>query len=487
MRKVFLEDLPRYEDGRCKGKINWSDCIGKIVYFIYKDFVGNVEIINYQKEHQILTIKYNDREFNISTSNFVNCKLGRLLGKYTSGFKVEIGQVFKDYNRDLTIIDIGYKKRDRNNGGIELQKLYKYKCNKCGFDCGVNYRNGEYKADYWIEESNLLIHKKGCACCCSSPKTVVPTINSIFATDKWMVKLGIDESEAIKFTSKSNKKIKCICPYCESINFKTCNTIYRDKSISCRHCGDGVSYPEKFVNNVLSQINIDFQTQYNPKWIGRKRYDFYIPMLNMIIEVHGEQHYKETSIGRSLLEEQENDRIKKESAIENGVEHYIVLDCRESNMEWIKNSILKSALNELFNLSNIDWLKSDEYALNNLVKIICNYWSENDEYLSIENLTKMFGLCRSTIVTYLKKGSELGWCNYNVKKQMMKSGFNTGKSLGKQVEAFKNGVSMGVFESASELERISNNLFGTKLSHGCISLVCNNKQNNHKGFTFQYI
>ena len=50
--------------------------------------------------------------------------------------------------------------------------------------------------------------------------------------------------------------------------------------------------------------------------------------------------------GRTLEEEQENDELKKSLAIKNGIKDYLVIDCRESEMEFIKSNILKSQLNQ---------------------------------------------------------------------------------------------------------------------------------------------
>ena len=84
------------------------------------------------------------------------------------------------------------------------------------------------------------------------------------------------------------------------------------------NCGDKVSYDEKFLSSILSQLKVDFATQLSKStfnWCDKYRYDFYIPSLNMIIETHGIQHYEENkNWTMSLEEEQENDKIKKELA-----------------------------------------------------------------------------------------------------------------------------------------------------------------------------
>ena len=50
MRKVFLDDLPRWDKGEGTGNIgtiNWSKCKGMKVSFMYDDIEGEVELIDY--------------------------------------------------------------------------------------------------------------------------------------------------------------------------------------------------------------------------------------------------------------------------------------------------------------------------------------------------------------------------------------------------------------------------------------------------------
>ena len=68
--------------------------------------------------------------------------------------------------------------------------------------------------------------------------------------------------------------------------------------------------------------------------MGVRRYDFYVPSLNAIIEVHGAQHYEQgfDSIGgRSFEEERANDILKEKLAIDNGIKHYIVINALSSS------------------------------------------------------------------------------------------------------------------------------------------------------------
>src|SRR5574344_202584 len=48
------------------------------------------------------------------------------------------------------------------------------------------------------------------------------------------------------------------------------------------------------------------------------------------------------------------------------------LYCRKSELEYIKNNIFESKLNEIFDLSKIKWDECEEFALSNRVKEACD-------------------------------------------------------------------------------------------------------------------
>lgn len=78
----------------------------------------------------------------------------------------------------------------------------------------------------------------------------------------------------------------------------------------------------------LSKINVEYQTELRLK--NNRYYDIYIEEFNLIIEVHGEQHYKDIKFfKRTLEEEQENDIQKERYAIEQGF-NYMVISYKEN-------------------------------------------------------------------------------------------------------------------------------------------------------------
>lgn len=338
-------------------------------------------------------------------------------------FKVEIGTIFKNDKRNLLITGqfrktkIAYKngKTYKNN-----QHWYKYTCLKCGWKEGEIYENN-------------LINGMGCACCHSL--IVVEGINDIPTTAPWMVDYfqgGYDEAKL--YTKGSTKKIYPQCPIChKSINkLKTINDIYQYHTIGCS-CEKGVSFPEKFIMNFLDQCNIKYIYQLTKatfKWCDKYRYDFYLPDYNAIIEVHGLQHYeKGTKNSKFLFEKtRENDRIKQDMASDNGIEVYCILDCRFSNVEYIKNSIFNNEiLLKICNVDGVDWNKCEEFAYDSLFRKACELKKENHEYTT-GDIGKILKLDQLTINRYLKRGNKLGLCKYSPKEEISrrskKNGFN---------------------------------------------------------------
>ena len=473
MENKIITELPIREYGFNKGGVDWQRTVGMNVEILYKNNIYSVKVIEYKKEKRILVVSYNGYKREIYTSHFKSCNFGAVLKLKTKEFKYEIGEIIKDDKRDLVITDREYRLDISNN---QNKKYYKYTCNKCTWTEG------------WIAE-NSLNRGSGCVCCCSNPRVVVPHINSIWAKAPWMIDLGMSKEDALANTCCSHDKITVKCPNCDKEKNIVINSIYNLRSIGCT-CGDGKSYPEKFMANVFMQLGMDFEAEYTPEWAEGKRYDFYIPSLNIIIETHGKQHYEESPRGRSLAKEQENDRVKEKLAKNNGINEYIVIDCRKSDMEYIKESILKSKLNDIFDLSKVDWLKCEEFALSNLVKEVCDYWNRKEEWETTISIAKnnIWGIKSSLCINkYLKKGTKLGWTSYDPRAEVRKVSFKAGKSNSKPVEMFKDGISLGVFESASELERQSEDLFGIKLNQGNISGVCNGRYEQYKGFTFKRI
>ena len=388
-------------------------------------------------------------------------------------FKYNIGDNFTDERRDLIVLDRftklyshkGYKERIYT----QLKKYYICKCNKCGCKNVI------------IGESELG-RGDGCGVCYGS--RVVEGINDIPTTNPEIVKFfqgGIEEAK--KYTKGSHKKIYPKCPTCGMISKKSiqiCQIAMKNK-ITCI-CNDNISYPEKFMYNILTQLGIDFIYQANKndiEWLNRAfRYDFYLNDYKIIIETDGGFHSKEDTIKR----DKEKDILARNNNFK-----LIRIDCYKSDKNYIMNNILQSELNNYFDINNIDFDCADKYAKNNsLVVDIYNYYKNNNEP-PIDVIRKYFRISHSTAIIYLNKIVDIGLMDGYKKYQHFKE---SDKTIKKTYMFDKSGNLIKEFISSRKCAEYLNKIYGCKIrtAQVVISKICNKKQQNksYYGYTFSY-
>lgn len=382
--KIKIEDLPTNSNIHVKVKCDCEDCL-----------------------NPILNPKWQDYNRSIHEDGKYYCK--KCTHVLFAGEKMRLTKLKNGKSFEQWCIE-----NDRKN----ILDLWDYKLNKCkpseiGY---ATHRKYWFKCSKNIHDSELkdiaVITERGNIKCdqCNTFWEVYPEYTKYF--------IYIDDAK--KYSAMSSKEIKLKCPECGFVKKMPISRLIT-QGFACPKCGDGISYPEKFMFNVLEQIlSNNFIYQFSPKWANTKKYDFYIPSINCIIEIHGLQHYEktfDTCGGRSLQQEQENDKLKEQLAKENGIENYIVIDCRYSDLEFIKKNILNSELNNLFELTKVDWLRCEEHACNSLVKIVCDMW--NKDINNAQKIADKLKMSKSTICNYLKQGTLLKWCNYDGKEQFL--------------------------------------------------------------------
>ena len=271
--------------------------------------------------------------------------------------------------------------------------------------------------------------KFGCPIC--HGRRVLIGFNDMWTTNPTLASRLKNPDDGYKYTSHSNVKLWWSCPDCKNEECISPNRIATRKCL-CNICECDTSYPEKFIMNLLDQCCLYFEKEKTFDWAVDKRhkkYDFYIPTYNCIVEVHGKQHYSNSDFsylgGRTYLEEKYNDEQKMFYAKEYGdISSYIVVDCRKSEPQWIKRSIIQSGLLDVLQVfqDSIDWDECDSFATNNLSKSICEKYESGEK--DIKELCKIFHLSKSSIREKLKHGTNLGWCSYDpndIKKQRAKT------------------------------------------------------------------
>jgi len=319
----------------------------------------------------------------------------------------------------------------------------------------------------------------GCPYCAN--KKVLIGFNDAWTTNNELASLLENPDDGYKYTQSSHIKVNWKCKCGNTIRRKS---LYRvnSRGLCCPKCSDGKSYPEKFIISLLNKLNIEFIHDSSFDWSQSRRYDFYISSLNLIIETHGAQHYddKRTFTNRSLQSEINNDTQKRKLAKMNGIKYYVELDCSESNMTFIQNSINNSQLTELLNTAVIDFKEIHNEAVSSLIYEVCEYYKHNS-HIEQNKLSKIFNVSDKTIREYLKIGNDLGICEYIPNSTRTKSNSVEHMRI-KVVQLDLNGNLIKTHNSIDDAGKYLN-----KKWHSSISACCKGKAKTAFGYRWKYL
>jgi len=400
MRRIYLEDLPTNKNGT----VSWKQSVGCNVRFEYDDMFGSIKILEYNTKNFYLKIQYKDRIRDIFVGNFKKCAIKEVLGIIHSEYKFNVGEViFEIFKIEEQIRVPHAKKHDKNSKSkTGMNKAYVIRC----LECNSLFPIGE----------DTLINKDGgeCPICGKYHKKVVVGINDMWTTNPQQASMLLNQDDGYKYMQSSNAYVNWKCPFCHSIiENKSINNVNKN-GLSCPICSDNISMPEKIMREILTYLNIDFKMHTTFFWSDRKEYDFYLSDYKMIIETHGEQHYIESKLStRTLEEEQANDLYKKQMALQNDIKHYIVIDCRYSDFDYIYNNILNSSLHKIFNFNELSKEDIILQSNSNDFLLVCQEWNRGNN--DIESISNLIHMSEYTTMSYLKKGTKLGICNYDGK------------------------------------------------------------------------
>jgi hypothetical protein len=132
----------------------------------------------------------------------------------------------------------------------------------------------------------------------------------------------------------------------------------------------------------------------------------------MIIETHGRQHFENipTSNWGELKDVQDNDRFKKDIALQNGIKKYITIDCSSLNPLFVVD-MCKNNIGAYFDLTNIDF----NTIILDSSKSFCikagELWNQGNH--NITSVAEILRLSERTIRGYLKTLTKIGYLNIN--------------------------------------------------------------------------
>lgn len=206
-------------------------------------------------------------------------------------------------------------------------------------------------------------------------------------------------------------KLKCLC--C-GYNYQT----REDRISSCPVCGIRSSWTERFIFSIFIQAKIEFEVQKEFQWLQNRWYDVYLPKYNAIVEINGIQHYepiKNPNREQKTAEQQyieciESDKLKRNTAIKNGLAYYVI-DARDQNNLY---NIAKSVLT-FIDFSNISAFECGKFATNNVVKKYCNLWNKG---YSVDEISQKLNCSIGTVQRRLREGTQYNLCNYSKERNM---------------------------------------------------------------------
>lgn len=201
----------------------------------------------------------------------------------------------------------------------------------------------------------------------------------------------------------SHERFKCPC--CGNEYYLQIQNVTKSGKVSCDICNDGFSYPNKFMANLLSQLNVDYQKEYSPDWISPKKYDFYFQINDKkyIVEMDGGLGHG-NSYGKPFQKDMDDglsiDEYKDKMAESHNIS-VIRIDCNYNSkrLEYITNSICHSILSELFDLKIVDFKKCDLESNDNVFRTVL--LDLQDGIYNTKILSKKHHLGESTIRNYI--------------------------------------------------------------------------------------
>lgn len=362
----------------------------------------------------------------------------------------------------LTSHDVFLQKLAELNSGIIAAGQYINMTTPMDFQCR--------KGHVWLDEPTDIIRGKGCPYC--SNARVLTGYNDIWTTRPDVAQILKNKNDGYKYTSGSNKKVDFICPECGSISNKSIVSV-STRGLCCQVCADGISYPNKFIRQVLKQLKINFIPEYNPSWAKPRKYDCYFEYNGQkyIIEMDGAFHYMDRqSIKKTAVESHAIDELKTQLANQHDIE-VIRIESLESNVEYIKNKILSSKLNDILDLLCVDWDLCDANAQKSLVKNSCDLYMSGIH--DVEKIGTMLNIHSATVRNYLKLGVKFGWCDYSDLRFLP------------IVVIDDNCNVLHSFESCALCSREMQRIYGICFGQKYISQACQTHK-PYKGFNFRF-
>lgn len=177
------------------------------------------------------------------------------------------------------LTDIEFQDRLRkNNPAVYTDDVY------CGSKQYMNFYCD--KGHNWSALAGNVLARHGCPYC--SGRCVIVGETDLRTMRPDIARLLKYADDGIKYTAQSNKDAVFVCPECKTEQLKKINNVC-NQGFSCKYCADGISYPNKFLRSLLSQLNVRADYEWQPQWLNPYFYDSYFVVddRQYVIEMDG--------------------------------------------------------------------------------------------------------------------------------------------------------------------------------------------------------
>ena len=254
--------------------------------------------------------------------------------------------------------------------------------------------------------------KRGTGCPFCTNQKILVGFNDMWTTNPDLASMLKDPEDGYKYSAGSNVKLDWICPDCKTEILQKSPRYIIDLCggvLPCKNCGNGVSYPNRLMFNILTELGIDFLPEQSFTWSQRKVYDFVVNA-DTIIEMHGLQHY-EDGFSRSAKEQQKIDKLKYDLAMKNGIKNYIIIDSRVSDVNFIFNNILNSQLSRMFDLSILNIDEIDAKSRKKFLFALTDCLNANGQ--DVQATAEELKIDISTVYKYIHIAEDLGLLEFD--------------------------------------------------------------------------
>ena len=329
----------------------------------------------------------------------------------------------------------------------------------------------------WCVTPSQVLAGSKCPYCTN--KKILPGFNDLWTTHSYVAKLLENPDDGYKYTYGSGQRVKFKCPDCGEVCLKSIRLVCR-RGFTCPKCSDGISYPNKFARALLKLLPVNnIKHEWQPEWLKPYFYDNYFEYNNQkyVLEMDGGLGHGKRAMGSQEkdIKGLYADQLKDELASQHNIV-VIRIDCDykdDNRCDYIQHNIINSELNQLFDLTNIDWRLCNEQGMKKMVKEVAELYNKG---FSTKAICQQTQHSQSTVARWLKQARSVGLCDYNNHEARIRGGLTITIHNIPVNQYTMDGHYVATHVSMTEAKRTLG------LSGGNISICCSNPKRSTGGF-----